>query len=106
MSKCLRWVALMIFSVGFVGVCFGTSSASALTYSSDVDVSFTFNSVISVQLSSANIYINNLAPGTASDSNIITVGANTNASAGFQLSATVGVKNGTTALVNNSDSNY
>ncbi len=106
MSKCLRWVALMIFSVGFVGVCFGTSSASALTYSSDVDVSFTFNSVISVQLSSANIYINNLAPGTASDSNIITVGANTNASAGFQLSATVGVKNGTTALVNNSDNNY
>ena len=93
--------ALAIASAGFM-----VSSASALTYSSDVDVSFTFNSVISVQLSSANIYINNLAPGTASDSNIITVGANTNASAGFQLSATVGVKNGTTALVNNSDSNY
>ncbi|MBR3138789.1 hypothetical protein IKG38_02155 [Candidatus Saccharibacteria bacterium] len=93
--------ALAIASAGFM-----VSSASALTYSSDVDVSFTFNSVISVQLSSANIYINNLAPGTASDSNIITVGANTNASAGFQLSATVGVKNGTTALVNNSDNNY
>ena len=77
--------ALAIASAGFM-----VSSASALTYSSDVDVSFTFNSVISVQLSSANIYINNLAPGTASDSNIITVGANTNASAGFQLSATVG----------------
>ncbi len=95
--------AMSLVAMGLLG----TSSVSAVTFSSDVPVSFTFNSVISVQLSSADIYIiNDLAPGDASDSNIITVGADTNAAFGFQLSTTVGIKNGTSALVNTNDSTY
>ena len=86
-----------------IGDMVGPKPASALTYSSDVGISFTFNSMIQVNLSSADLHIDDLAPGDAADSNIITVGATTNAAYGYQLSATVGVKNGTDALVNASD---
>ncbi|MBQ2672867.1 hypothetical protein IJG01_02770, partial [Candidatus Saccharibacteria bacterium] len=44
--------------------------SSALTYQQDIPVSFTFNSSIILTLSSADLRINNLVPGTASDSNI------------------------------------
>ena len=66
------------------------NAAHALTYTQDIDVSFTFNSTISVTLSSANLIIPNLLPGTASDSNIVTVNVKTNNSTGYALSATVG----------------
>lgn len=101
--------------LGFVIICFlsllclilRSSSTSALTYSSDLDVNFTLNPTISIQLSSpSDLVISELAPGSYADSNIITVGVNTNSTYGYQLSATVGSKNGTDALVNSSNSNY
>ena len=95
------FVAMVLFASVAV---FDGGDASALTYSSDTDIEFTFNSVISINLSSPNLVISDLAPGEYSDSNIITVGANTNASMGYQLSATVGQKNGTDALVNTTSS--
>ncbi|MDO4747152.1 MAG: InlB B-repeat-containing protein [Candidatus Saccharibacteria bacterium] len=97
--KILLWGMMLTLMISSMGV-FAEGNASALTYSSDTDIEFTFNSVISINLSSPNLVISDLAPGEYSDSNIITVGATTNGSAGFQLSATVGQKNGTDALVN------
>ncbi|MDO4747300.1 MAG: hypothetical protein Q4A70_03105 [Candidatus Saccharibacteria bacterium] len=106
-EKFLKISFVLMAMVLFASVAvFDGGDASALTYSSDTDIEFTFNSVISINLSSPNLVISDLAPGDALDSNIITVGANTNGSAGFQLSATVGVKNGTSALVNTNDSTY
>ena len=101
--KILLWGMMLTLMISSMGV-FTEGNASALTYSSDTDIEFTFNSVISINLSSPNLVISDLAPGEYSDSNIITVGATTNASMGYQLSATVGQKNGTDALVNTTSS--
>ncbi|MBQ3475915.1 hypothetical protein IJH26_00155, partial [Candidatus Saccharibacteria bacterium] len=69
---------------------FNAPHSSALTYQQDIPVSFTFNSSIILTLSSADLRINNLAPGTAADSNIITVSATSNNSTGYVVTATVG----------------
>ena len=102
-NKIIRSLSFLIIST-FICGSLPINNTLALTYSSVSDVEFTFNSVISVSLSSPNLVISDLAPGEASDSNIVTVGATTNGSAGYQLSATVGVKNGTDALVNTTNS--
>ena len=68
---------------------FATDSAVSVNFQQDVGVSFTFNSTLQVNVS-ADLYINNLAPGTSSDSNIITVNVITNNAAGYTLNATVG----------------
>ena len=67
-----------------------TNTASALTYSSDTDVSFTFNPTLSISLSDTNINIDNLLPGLSSESSPITVSVNSNTPYGYVLSATVG----------------
>ena len=66
------------------------SSTSALTYQQDIPVSFTFNSSVVLTLSSADLNIYNLSPGTSSDSNIIKVTATSNNSTGYVITATVG----------------
>ena len=63
---------------------------SALTYQQDVGVSFTFNSTLRLSLSSADLIIPSLAPGTAADSNIISINVATNSASGYTLNATVG----------------
>jgi len=98
MKKSFSVIALM----GVMGVLLG-GRVSALTYQDDVNVQFTFNPAIRIDLSDSELLVSNLAPGAASDSNIITVSAATNASYGYQLSATVGTKGGTDALVNTLD---
>ena len=82
-----------------------THDSSALTYSSNVDVGFTFNPTISVNLS-GDLLINNLAPGSVSDSNTINVTVATNASQGYVLTATSGTKTTNTDLVNQTNSAY
>ncbi len=64
--------------------------ASALTYKQDVGVNFTFNSSLSLTLSADDLHIYNLAPGSASDSNVINVKVLTNSVGGYTLNATVG----------------
>ena len=85
--------------------CIGTNNASALTYQSTINPEFTINPAINVSLSSADLIINDLEPGTTKDSNIITVTVSTNNSSGYTLGSTVG--NSTTydydALKNNVD---
>ena len=64
--------------------------SSALTYSQDIGVNFTFNSTIRITLSSNDLKIPNLSPGTSADSNIIDVNIATNNVNGYTLNATVG----------------
>ncbi|MBR2994702.1 hypothetical protein IKF32_02185 [Candidatus Saccharibacteria bacterium] len=82
-SLSLLFITLML---GFVG----TVNAYSLSYSYDVDVSFTFNPTISMSISSPDLLIYDLAPGSAADSNNIRVGVSTNTAYGYVLSATVG----------------
>lgn len=92
---------LTVILIGAMGV--AQEEASALTYQSSVGVNFTFNPTITINVG-GDLVINNLTPGSSSDSNIISVGVTTNAAYGYNLSATVGQKGGTSALVNGSDS--
>ena len=60
---------------------------SALSYRSNVGVSFTFNPTLSINISPSNLTIDNLTPGTTSDSNVINISVATNAAYGYTLSA-------------------
>ncbi|MBO7132146.1 hypothetical protein J6V85_02725, partial [Candidatus Saccharibacteria bacterium] len=75
MYRCARVIVLslmtVLFGFGFV------SSVFALTYQQEIGVNFTFNPTLNLTIS-ADLYINNLAPNTASDSNIINVNVSTN----------------------------
>ena len=101
--KLINIISIMAILLSGLFVC--DHSTSALTYQSNVDVGFTFNPTISLNLS-GDLIINNLTPGTASDSNIIDVTVATNASQGYNLLTTVGVKGGTSSLVNSSNNSY
>ena len=68
----------------------GSDSASALTYQDELDVSFTFDSSISVSVSSNNLVVSSLSPSTYADSNVVTVTAATNNATGYTLTATAG----------------
>ena len=90
----------------FVSILFCSSDkSSALTYSSNAEVGFTFNPTISVNLS-GDLLINNLSPGSVSDSNVINVNVATNASEGYVLTATTGTSTTNTDLVNQTNSAY
>ena len=89
------------------------SNTSALDYSSNVGIGFTFLPKLNVTLSNSNLTINNLVPGdNAVDSNTIAVNVSTNIAEGYNLFATVGSDNNTnngyntTNLVNAVDNNY
>ena len=87
-------------------------NTSALDYSSNVDIGFTFLPKLSITLSNPNLTINNLVPGgNAVDSNTITINVSTNIAEGYNLFATVGSNNTSNGynnanLVNTADSNY
>ena len=88
-------------------------NTSALDYSSNVDIGFTFLPKLNITLSNPNLTINNLVPGgDAVDSNTITINVSTNIAEGYNLYATVGDNNNTnngyntTNLVNTIDNNY
>ena len=89
-------LSLVIIMLSFTNIAlcssniFNNSNVSALDYSSNVGIGFTFNPTLSVNISPNDLIIPNLAPGTTSDSNIINVSVATNASHGYTLSATVG----------------
>ena len=69
------------------------NNVSALDYSSNVGIGFTFNPTLSVSLSSSDLVIPNLIPGNTLDSNSINVSVATNASYGYMLSANVNDEN-------------
>ncbi|MBR3052139.1 hypothetical protein IKG60_00775 [Candidatus Saccharibacteria bacterium] len=75
-----------------------TIPASAVTYQSTTDQSFTLNPTITLSLTGGNLSIDNLTPGYSSDSNIVTVNVSTNAGYGYYLSATAGTPSTNTNL--------
>ena len=85
----------------------GVSNTSALTYQKSTDVKFTINPSVSITLSSSDLVINDLAPNSNADSNIINVKVESNNSTGYTLKSSVG--NSTTyntdALIHDSDNN-
>ena len=84
--KIIKIILVSVMLVGMVGI---IKKVSALTYSQDVGVNFTFDSSLQISLSSSDLTIGNLVPGTAADSNIITVNILTNSINGYTLNATV-----------------
>lgn len=78
--------------LGFLAFCaiFAREKTNAVTYSYDVDVNFTFNSVLSVSLSASNINLLDLVPGTSSVSNAVDISIGTNNAFGYTLKANVG----------------
>lgn len=79
---------LAIWAVLIQGV--ATTDVFALGYQSSVDLEFTFEPVLAISLSSADLLISNLAPGASAYSNTISVNVSTNNIAGYTLSAKVG----------------
>ena len=98
---------IITLSFSIITLClFSGDSVSAVSYQHSVGLNFTFNSSLSISVSD-DLLVDNLTPGDSSDSNIITVGVDTNAVAGYILSSTVGTKTGaSTALTNTASSSY
>ncbi len=107
-------LSILIFSLlNIINTFTYISNVSALDYSSNVDIGFTFLPKLSITLSNPNLIINNLVPGgNAVDSNTIAINVSTNIAEGYNLFATVGGNNSTnngyntTNLVNVADNNY
>ena len=66
------------------------NNVSALDYSSNVWVGFTFNPTLSISLSSSDLVINNLKPGAIDTSNEININISTNNAYGYSLYASAG----------------
>ena len=79
-----------------------SSEASALSYSTSEDVSFTLKPTLSIGLSTDSLTIDNLVPGTTNDSNTVTVTVASNTPYGYVLSAGVGSDDTTSPYYNTS----
>ena len=98
--------SLSIITLCFLNILFcSVNNSSALTYSSDVEVGFTFDPTISINLS-GDLLINNLAPGSTADSNIVSLTVATNSQYGYTLLATAGTSSTNTNLTNTANSSY
>ena len=90
MSECTKKYLLFLSFLTGAGVIAGGSNIThALTYQDTVDMQFTFNPTVSINVS-GDLIIPNLTPGSAFDSNIITVKAGSNDANGYTLYSTVG----------------
>ncbi len=94
--------SLIILILSFINITlsFQGNSVSALSYQTYQRLDFIFNPTIQLTLSSSELTIPNLTPGSSSDSNIIDISVATNAFGGLNLISTVGnSSNDTTSLV-------
>lgn len=87
MKRCTK---LLFSLIPILSIAVTTSLVSALSCQQNIGVSFTFNPTLEIVLSSADIHVDDLAPGTVSDSNIVTVSVITNTANGYTLNASVG----------------
>ena len=83
----------------------GEKASAVLEYQDKVNVQFTFEPTLSIDVS-GNLSIDDLVPGEAKDSNIITVTTSMNTGYGYTLAATVGQPGGTTNLTGASGSAF
>jgi len=81
---------IIIFSFVIITISLlNITHTSALTYQDEIDMQFTFNPTVQIAVS-GDLIIPDLAPGSSSDSNIITVTAGSNDTHGYTLYGTVG----------------
>ena len=88
MRSCAQKIPFIALAILGAGCC--STPVLALSYSQAVDVSFTFNPTLSISLSSADLVISELVPGSIADSNTIDINVSTNTAFGYTLSANVG----------------
>lgn len=94
-----KFAILVASSVFFVGI--HNYSTSALTTTSSTGIQFSFNSSLTMNLSSNDVIISNLTPGNYATSNTIVINVESNNSHGYTLTAKVGDRNDTTYSNNN-----
>lgn len=105
-------VVMMLFTITIYNNSnVNTNNASALTYSNNVDLEYTFATTLDVTFSTnTGFVIDELAPGTAAYSNTVTVTASSNSADGFTMSATAGnssdANRNNNRLVNSDNTNY
>ncbi len=93
-------LAGIISTATIIGAATSSISTSALSYSTSSDVSFTFAPTLSIGLSTDSLTIDNLVPGTTSDSNKVSVTVSSNTPYGYVLSAGVGSNDTTSPYYN------
>ncbi|MBR2709508.1 hypothetical protein IKE72_00280 [Candidatus Saccharibacteria bacterium] len=84
------FLALLSSAAILLGSIFVAPRSSALSYQSTIKPQFTINDTLTVTVSSADIYINDLAPGQSDISNIIDITVRTNNAYGYTLTSTAG----------------
>ena len=92
---------ICILSAVLIGSVVSSNAASALTSQSETDFQFTFNSSITLTLSSPDLVISHITPGNYASSNTISVNVSTNNRTGYTLVAKVGDKTSSTLNNNN-----
>ena len=100
----LSMVNITLLTGTMFGININTNAnASALSYSTNEDISFTFVPTLSIGLSTNSLTIDNLVPGTTSDSDTVTVTVSSNTPYGYVLSAGVGSTVSSDPYYNTSD---
>lgn len=92
----LCFIILMLSLLG-ITLRFQSNSVFALSYQTYQRLDFTFNPTIQLTLSSSELIIPNLTPGSSSDSNIIDINVATNTFGGLNLISTAGNSSNDTA---------
>ncbi len=83
-------IGLLTLATIVVGGAFKGGSASAVTAQSSLGIQFSFNSSLSMTLSSFDLVVPNITSGNYNNSNTITINVATNNNYGYTLMATVG----------------
>ena len=79
-------LGFVIIMLSFINII----NTSALSYQTETNVNFTFNPTLSINISPSNLIIDDLTPGTISDSNVINASVATNSAYGYILTTSVG----------------
>ena len=100
-TKKQTWIFGILFvftAVVFSAVGARLVNAEGKTQTQEVDVKFTFNSVLNLTIDKQGVVITDLMPGNAKESDTAKLTIETNSPSGYYLSATVGQKDGKTDL--------
>lgn len=99
------YAKLVVFLLAIATVVVNGIAAAALSGRKDADIEFISGETLTISLSSDDVAIENLIPGTADDSNEITVSVATNSELGYTLTASVGTTENNTNSLIHTDSN-
>ena len=106
-TKKQTWIFGILFvftAVVFSAVGARLVNAEGKTQTQEVDVKFTFNSVLNLTIDKQKVVITDLMPGNAKESDTAKLTIETNSPSGYYLSATAGQKGGNTDLTGASGS--